>query len=114
MRIAEAYASTEVSPAAHAPSPRLVHAAHEFEASLMQEFLKPLTEDPLFSSGDSDAGSESSHGSNSTLMSFGTQALAQALSQRGGMGIASKVLHNLGGRELETAQSDNSKMNTQR
>ncbi len=79
MRIAGESVPAEAPAAAQRPSPRLVSAAHEFEASLMQEFLKPLTEDPLFSSGDADAGSESSHGSNSTLMSFGTQALAQAL-----------------------------------
>ncbi|HEY1807363.1 MAG TPA: hypothetical protein VGG42_02320 [Acidobacteriaceae bacterium] len=78
---------------------RLKSAAHEFEASLMQEFLKPLQHDALFSSdseglaesgvaigGDEDGGSEGA------LMSFGTQAMAKAISERGGFGIATKIL----------------------
>ena len=63
--------------------PRLAPAAHEFEASLMKEFLKPLEKDPLFGNGTGQAG---------TLMSFGTEALAQAISERGGFGIADKII----------------------
>ena len=32
-------------------NPRLASAAHEFEASLMKEFLKPLQHDSLFADG---------------------------------------------------------------
>ena len=79
-----------------ADSPRLKSAAHEFEASLMQEFLKPLQHDPLFApdkgdgSGDIDTGSD--EGSAGALMSFGSEAMAKAISERGGFGIASKIL----------------------
>lgn len=79
------------SPALNAENPRLKSAAHEFEASLMQEFLKPLQHDSLFSddkSGDSDG----DEGSNGSLMSLGSQAMAKAISERGGFGIATKIL----------------------
>lgn len=70
-----------------AGGPRLTKAAHEFEASLMQELLKPLQEDPLFAKDDSSA-----DGSGNALSSFGTEALAEAISSRGGFGIADKIL----------------------
>jgi Rod binding domain-containing protein len=75
-------------------NPRLKSAAHEFEASLMQEFLKPLQHDALFSSGDPGDSSETDEDSGSTgaLMSFGTQAMAKAISEQGGFGIATKIL----------------------
>jgi len=76
-------------------SPRLKTAAHQFEASLMQELLKPLQHDPLFapdsSSGAGDAGGDD-QGSAGALMSFGSEALAQAISEHGGFGIATKIL----------------------
>lgn len=78
-------------------NPRLQPAAHEFEASLMQEFLKPLTHDSLFSeksSGDNDDGDSS--GSAEALMSFGSQAMAKAISERGGFGIATQILNHFG------------------
>jgi len=83
----------------HAPdNPRLASAAHEFEASLMQEFLKPLERDALFSADDGGAGmgvaatADEDGGSEGALMSFGTQAMAKAISERGGFGIATKIL----------------------
>ena len=81
-----------------ADSPRLKSAAHEFEASLMQEFLKPLRHDPLFApdkadgSSDADTDSDQDEGSDGALMSFGSEAMAKAISERGGFGIASKIL----------------------
>jgi flagellar protein FlgJ len=69
--------------------PRLKPAAHEFEASLMKELLEPLQHDPLF---DDRTDSESSDGSGNALVSFGSEALAKAISDRGGFGIANKIL----------------------
>lgn len=86
-----------------ADSPKLQSAAHEFEASLMQEFLKPLQHDPLFapdkgdgSGADGSGGidTDSDEGSAGALMSFGSQAMAKAISERGGFGIASKILNH--------------------
>lgn len=74
-------------------NPRLKTAAHQFEASLMQELLKPLQNDPLFApdSSSGDTGGED-QGSVGALMSFGSEALAQAISEHGGFGIATKIL----------------------
>lgn len=68
---------------------KLKPAAHEFEASLMKEFLQPLQHDALFDDG---SDQESSAGSDNALMSFGSEALAKAISERGGFGIASKII----------------------
>lgn len=84
-----------------AADPRLKSAAHEFEASLMQEFLQPLQHDSLFApeksdgsgdTGSGDSGSGDDMGSSAALMSFGSQAMAKAISERGGFGIATKIL----------------------
>ena len=71
--------------------PRLKPAAHEFEACLMKEFLEPLQKDPLFSEEGEGATGE---GSSNALMSFGSEALAKAISERGGFGIATKILEH--------------------
>lgn len=97
--------SLQTSFAGHEPkavdNPKLVSAAHEFEASLMQEFLKPLQQDPLFAPdssggsdplGEMDSGSGDDQGSAGALMSFGSEALAKAISDRGGFGIATQIL----------------------
>ncbi|HEX3472920.1 MAG TPA: hypothetical protein VHT28_17205 [Silvibacterium sp.] len=84
------HAASGQQPVVNADSPKLKSAAHEFEASLMKEFLKPLEHDSLFAedkSGDSDE-----QGSAGTLMSFGSQAMAKAISEHGGFGIAAKIL----------------------
>lgn len=86
------------APPLDADSPRLKSAAHEFEASLMQEFLKPLQHDALFSSSDESSSSDHSdtsdgeEGSSAALLSFGSMAMARAISERGGFGIATKIL----------------------
>ena len=55
----------------------------------MKEFLQPLQHDALFDEGNDDASGE---GSGSALMSFGSEALAKAISERGGFGIATKII----------------------
>jgi Rod binding domain-containing protein len=75
--------------------PRLKPAAHEFEACLMKEFLAPLERDSLFADKKDGAGSE---GSDNALMGFGAEALARAISERGGFGIATKIITQLEGR----------------
>lgn len=74
---------------ASVPQPRLVHAAHEFEAQLMKELLKPMA------TGTSLDGDESDVGSGAVLGDFATEALGQALSRQGGLGIATSILHSL-------------------
>jgi len=72
--------------------PRLKPAAHEFEACLMKEFLEPLQHDALFADDRDGAGAE---GSDNALMSFGSESLAEAISERGGFGIANRILNDL-------------------
>lgn len=64
--------------------PRLGPAAHAFEACLMKEFLKPLQKDALFDDG---KGGVSSDGSDNALMSFGSESLARAISDREASGL---------------------------
>lgn len=73
-------------------NPKLVNAAHEFEASMMQELLKPLQQDSLFSESGDASGSDQGGGSADALMSFGSEAMAKALSEQGGFGIATGIL----------------------
>ncbi len=80
--------------------PRLVAAAHAFEASLMQELLKPLHGGGAFGADeDGDGGQESgggpaplAEGSGGALAGFASEALAGALSEKGGLGIARRIL----------------------
>jgi Rod binding domain-containing protein len=75
------------------PQPRLVKAAHEFEAQMIQELLKPLTHGSSLTGEDDD--SSNSSGSNGALGEFATEALGRALSEQGGFGIAKSVLKDL-------------------
>lgn len=76
-------------PAAIAPSPRLVRAAHEFEGQMMKELLQPMT------GGDALTGEDEESGSGGALGEFASEALGQALSQQGGFGIASRIVQDL-------------------
>jgi Rod binding domain-containing protein len=58
------------------PQPRLVRAAHEFEAQMMKELMKPMTQA-------------------SSLGEFASEALGRALSERGGFGIATSIVKDL-------------------
>jgi peptidoglycan hydrolase FlgJ len=74
-----------------AKNPKLERSAHEFEASLMAELLKPLQEGDGLTGEDSDSGV----GSGGALAGFASQSLARAISERGGFGIADRILHQL-------------------
>lgn len=73
------------------PQPRLVHAAHEFEAQMMKELLQPLAQSSGLTGDDSDAGT----GSAGALGEYATESLAQAMSQQGGLGIAHALIQSL-------------------
>jgi Rod binding domain-containing protein len=71
----------------------LRQAAVEFEANFLQELLKPMKEDPLFAGKDGSGGDDGEiGGSLGTIDSMGTQAMAEALANAGGLGIARQVL----------------------
>jgi len=72
------------------PQPRLVRAAHEFEAQMMKELMKPLTDSDSLTGG-----SDESYGSGGALGEFASEALGKALSEGGGFGIANSIVHDL-------------------
>jgi Rod binding domain-containing protein len=74
-----------------APSPRLVRAAHEFEAQMMKELLKPMTSTNGLDGEESDTAS----GSGGALGEFASEALGRGLSEAGGFGIASSIVKQL-------------------
>jgi Rod binding domain-containing protein len=76
-----------------APNPKLVHAAHEFEAQMMKELLAPMTGED--DAADSGLALGSGSGSGGALADFASEALGQALSERGGFGIANRIVHQL-------------------
>jgi Rod binding domain-containing protein len=91
----EAAATSAVAGAGTAqalPQPRLVHAAHEFEAQMMKELLKPMTSGANGLDGED---SDSASGSAGALGEFASESLARALSDQGGFGIASSIVHQL-------------------
>ncbi len=77
-----------------APQPRLVRAAHEFEAQMTSELMKPMLHDTSIT-GDDDADSDSGAGSGEALNEFASEALGQALSAGGGFGIAKLIIKQL-------------------
>jgi flagellar protein FlgJ len=89
------------SGAAHAKDPRLERCAHQFEASLMAELLKPLRETDGLTGEDSDNGGS---GSGGALSGFASESLAGAISERGGFGIADRILHQLESSHAEGAR----------
>jgi len=75
------------------PSPRLVRAAHEFEAQMMKELLEPMTRSASALEGDDSE--ESGSGPAGALGTFAAEALGQAISAAGGFGIADRILKTL-------------------
>jgi Rod binding domain-containing protein len=83
------------------PQPRLVKAAHEFEAQMMQELMKPMTQKSSLT-GD-DEGADSDSGSGGALGEFASEALGRSLSEHGGFGIANQIIKELSHSGTQTA-----------
>jgi peptidoglycan hydrolase FlgJ len=77
---------------AGAANPKLVNAARQFESMMLQELLKPMRSGEDSWGGDTDKSSDSSM---DTISSFGTEAVATAISKGGGFGIARKVIQQV-------------------
>ncbi len=88
MHVIQATATTATQ-ASNLPQPRLVRAAHEFEAQMMKALLKPMT------AGDALISDEDKPDSCGVLEEFASEALGRALSEQGGLGIANSVLRSL-------------------
>jgi flagellar protein FlgJ len=67
---------------------KLVDAAQQFEASMLQELLKPMQ------LGQSSWGDEEKKDDSATdtISSFGAEAIANAISKGGGFGIAKQII----------------------
>jgi flagellar protein FlgJ len=68
---------------------KLVDAAQEFEGMMLQEMLKPMRGGQDSWEGDVKGDEDSA---SDTISSFGTEVLAKSISQKGGFGIAKKVI----------------------
>jgi Rod binding domain-containing protein len=79
------------------PQPRLARAAHEFEAQMMKELMKPMTHGSSLTGADADADGDSGSdsGFSGALGEFASEALGRALSERGGFGIANSIVKDL-------------------
>jgi Rod binding domain-containing protein len=76
-----------------APQPRLVKAAHEFEAQMMKELMKPLSHGSSLTGSEADG--DDDEGSGGALGEFAQEALGRALSDQGGFGIATSIVKQL-------------------
>jgi flagellar protein FlgJ len=72
---------------------KLVDAAQQFEGMMLQEMLKPMRAGQS-SWGEDEKSDEDSAGD--TMSSFGTEALAKSISEKGGFGIAKRVIAQVG------------------
>ncbi len=101
-------ASLGLDPAAasRARSARLADSAHQFEAMMLQEILKPLN---FSASPGSDEDSESS-GAGSTIQGYGTEALAKAVSDGGGFGIAQHIIQQVAAQDAKRQPAAGSKV----
>jgi Rod binding domain-containing protein len=82
-----------------------VRAAHEFEAQMMKEIMKPMTSASNSLTGDEDD-SDSSSGSGGALGQFASEALARALSDHGGLGIANQIVCELSHSDTQKVTGD--------
>jgi peptidoglycan hydrolase FlgJ len=67
---------------------KLVDAAEQFEATMLQELLKPMQHGQCSWGGEENSDDTASD----TMSSFGTEAIAKAISKGGGFGIAKQIV----------------------
>ena len=59
----------------------------------MKELLEPMQKQSLFAE-EKDGDEDGNGGSGGALLSFGSEAMAKAISERGGFGIATKIIEH--------------------
>jgi peptidoglycan hydrolase FlgJ len=87
MRITADISNEPVTEVDRQKQTKLVDAAQQFEASMLQELLKPMhgQQDGWGDTEEKDTASD-------TISGFGAEAMAKAISKRGGFGIAKQVI----------------------
>jgi flagellar protein FlgJ len=104
MRIASDLSSQVGSDVESKKQAKLVDAAHQFEAMMLQELLKPMSGGQDSWGGDEKSEEDSA---SDTISSFGTEAFANAISKKGGFGIAKKVISQV---EMEHQRNSQKKI----
>ena len=91
MKIDSDLSTPTVADAQRQKQAKLVDAAQQFEATMLQELLKPMQH------GQSSWGDEekSDDSASDTMSSFGTESIAKAISKGGGFGIARSVVKQI-------------------
>jgi flagellar protein FlgJ len=79
---------------------KLVDAAQQFEATMMQELLKPMQHGQDSWGGDV----KDEDATFDTLSSFGSETMAKAISKGGGFGIARKVVSQVTSERQEKSE----------
>jgi Rod binding protein len=92
MKIDATIASGNAVATPKASNPKLINAAHQFESIMLQQMLKPMMSKEDSWGGDDGEGRDSSM---DTISSFGTEAVATAISKDGGLGIARQVIQQV-------------------
>jgi len=88
--------SKSAAPVVESPrNSRLISAAHQFEASMLNELMKPMIENSLFDEDQPSALTGQGSGGSNALMGFASEAFARSLSDHGGIGIARQIIDRL-------------------
>jgi Rod binding domain-containing protein len=88
MKIGSEVTSQQTSPIEGRKQAKLVDAAQQFEATMLQELLKPMQHGQDSWGGEVKIDDSASD----TISSFGTEAIAKAISKGGGFGIAKQIV----------------------
>jgi peptidoglycan hydrolase FlgJ len=84
---------------------KLADAAQQFEASMLQELLKPMQHGQNSWSGDE----KSDDSASETISSFGTESMAKAIARGGGFGIARQVISKVALEQQKNSEKKTSK-----
>jgi flagellar protein FlgJ len=90
MKVGPDFTSLQVGPIDGPKQAKLVDAAQQFEATMLQELLKPMQRGQ--DSWGGELKSDDSACDTDTISSFGTEAIAKAISKGGGFGIAKQIV----------------------
>jgi flagellar protein FlgJ len=84
---------------------KLVDAAQQFEATMLQELLKPMEHGQDSWGGDDEKSDDTTF---DTMSSFGSETMAKAISKGGGFGIARKVVSQITSERQQKSEKNTS------
>jgi peptidoglycan hydrolase FlgJ len=83
---------------------KLADGAHQFEAMMLQQMLKPLK----FGTAPGDSADDEAEGS--ALQGYGTEALAKSIASAGGFGIAKQIIRQVTAEDQSKGSAKGSKV----